>query len=407
MPIFDQGYQHWKGPLSGHAWRWLAIARHGVRSSLKNRWLRWLVFLAWIPALVLITVLAIWGLLEQQVESVLAIVGRMLPPEMLAEPRAYRSAVWTIAYSFFFKAELFLTMLLVVVVGPNLVSRDLRFNALPLYFSRPLTRFDYFLGKLGVIGFYLAAVAVVPATAAYVLGVGFSLDLSVIADTHRLLGASVVYGLIITVSAGTLMLALSSLSRRSLYVSLIWVGLWIISSSVASMLYHIQRETIIRDERRQEIASWNQKNPPPSRGPNQSQEDWNRYHEAQRRMYAQVRAKSEAVWGEAARGDWRPICAYTNNLDRLADELLGTDAAWVAIGKVIERPRRAVSPLLNNPRDRDRAPALAEQPLNERRLADLIVPQYPWYWSAGVLAGLLGLSVWILSFRVKSLDRLR
>ena len=35
------------------------------------------------------------------------------------------------------------------------------------------------------------------------------------------------------------------------------------------------------------------------------------------------------------------------------------------------------------------------------------MPQYPWIWSAGVLAGLLGLSLWILSTRVKSLDRLR
>ena len=40
MPIFDQGYQHWSGTLSGHAWRWLAITRHGVRVALTNRWLR-------------------------------------------------------------------------------------------------------------------------------------------------------------------------------------------------------------------------------------------------------------------------------------------------------------------------------------------------------------------------------
>ena len=34
MPIFDQGYQHWNGELSGHGWRWYAIARHGVRAHL-------------------------------------------------------------------------------------------------------------------------------------------------------------------------------------------------------------------------------------------------------------------------------------------------------------------------------------------------------------------------------------
>ncbi len=52
------------------------------------------------------------------------------------------------------------------MVGPNLISQDLRFNAIPLYFSRPVRRFDYFLGKLGVIATFLAAVSIVPAVAA-------------------------------------------------------------------------------------------------------------------------------------------------------------------------------------------------------------------------------------------------
>ena len=102
-------------------------------------------------------------------------------------------------------------------------------------------RIDYFLGKLGVIAALVAAVAVLPAVAAYVLGVCFSLDLTVIRDTWRLLPASILYGLVIVVSAGTLMLALSSLSRRSLYVGIAWVGLWIISSAVAAVLSGIQR----------------------------------------------------------------------------------------------------------------------------------------------------------------------
>ena len=51
MPIFDQGYQHWTGRLSGHGWRWLAIARHGVRSGFKIKAMRLVLFLAWAPAL--------------------------------------------------------------------------------------------------------------------------------------------------------------------------------------------------------------------------------------------------------------------------------------------------------------------------------------------------------------------
>jgi hypothetical protein len=50
----------------------------------------------------------------------------------------------------------------------------------------------------------------------------------------------------------------------------------------------------------------------------------------------------------------------------------------------------------------------AEKPRsNERFLADQMVPQYPWWWSACVLAGLMGLSSWTLTRRVKSLDRLK
>jgi ABC-2 type transport system permease protein len=160
MPIFDQGYQHWKGALSGHAWRWLAVTRQGLRWQLKGSIsiIRILLLVAWIPALVLVTVLALWGLFEQGSETVLSLLKPMLPPDVAADPHAYRHAVWTISYSMFFKFEIFFIMLLVVIVGPNLVSRDLRYNALPLYFSRPLTRLDYFLGKLGIIAALVAAV---------------------------------------------------------------------------------------------------------------------------------------------------------------------------------------------------------------------------------------------------------
>src|SRR5579871_508530 len=146
MPIFDQGYQHWRGPLAGHFWRWLAITRQGVRVQLKNRLLRLLMIAAWLPCVALVLVMVLWGLVEQKSEMVLRILS-FLPSELIADPRSYRVVVWTLSYSFFFKVQLFVIMLLVTFAGPGLISQDLRFNALPLYFARPLTRTDYFLGK--------------------------------------------------------------------------------------------------------------------------------------------------------------------------------------------------------------------------------------------------------------------
>jgi ABC-2 type transport system permease protein len=366
MPIFDQGYQHWKGSLAGHAWRWMVITKQGLIGQIKSSrsYVRLLLISAWMPALTLVIAMALWGLVEQRSETIVDLLRSILPPKVAADPHAYRHAVWTIAYSIFFRVEIYFIMLLVVLVGPNLISQDLRFNALPLYFSRPITRFDYFIGKLGVIAALVAALAVLPAVAAYILGICFSLDLSVIRDTWRLLPASILYGLVIVVSAGTLMLALSSLSRRSLYVGIAWIGLWIVGSTVSNVLEGIQEQAIYRNVSQQRFVA-----------PNGAQ----------------------AAKAEAAKTDWRLLFSYPSNLQRIGDGLLDADTAWVEIGRAVETPREIGERWL-----RGQSP-----PANERRFADKVVLQYPWIWSAGVLAGLLGLSICILSTRIKSLDRLK
>ncbi len=428
MPIFDQGYQHWKGPLAGHGRRWLAIARQGVRAQLKSRIVRLLLLAAWMPALGLIGVLALWGLLEQQAETVLNLVSRLLP-DVAKDPGAYRTAVWTIAYSFFFKAELVCSLFLVLMVGPNLISRDLRFNALPLYFSRPLRRIDYFLGKLGVIGFYLLATVIGPAIAAYILGVAFSLDLSVIADTHRLLWASLVYGLVIAVSAGTLVLALSSLSRRSIYVGIAWAGFCFLTLLVSSILVGVSGDIQRREAMQGEMEKWLKDHPPPpgvevfhhgaytsvryrpraapddASDPNRRDDEARRYQEDFWRAHSQAWVDAEAARLEAGRDDWRPIISYPHNLDRLGDQLLGTDHAWMVIGRALERPVAAIGPVVNLQTRGSFGPRF-NRPPNDRRYANRWVGQFPWQWSVGVLAGLLLVSVWILNTRVKSLDRL-
>jgi ABC-2 type transport system permease protein len=314
------------------------------------------------------------------------------------------------------------------VAGPSLISRDLRFNALPLYFARPLTRLDYFLGKLGVIAALVAAVAVGPAVFAYLIGVCFSLDLSVVKDTYPVLLGSAAYGLLITLSTGPFILALSSLSRRSLYVGIAWFGLWSISGTVAVILTELRIESMQREAHERELTAWVHDNPPPPGIQMHGYYPAMHYDSETRRMkltgvepgheeearlwmdeWSQVNAeawdKARNAGATATRGDWRPLCSYTANLERLGEGLLNTDAAWVQIGGAWERARQMVpARMFGGPRRR--GPSRPE-PINERRLADMYVPQYPWTWSAGVLAGLLGLSVWTLSFRVKSLDRLR
>src|SRR5947209_5233266 len=117
MPIFDQGYQHWKGTLSGHAWRWLTITRHGVRAQLKNRWTRMVMLFAWVPAAAFVAALALWGLAEQNAD-ILQFIAKFfnLPPESTRSPQSFRVIFWTYAYNVFFTIEVPCSMLLVLLV---------------------------------------------------------------------------------------------------------------------------------------------------------------------------------------------------------------------------------------------------------------------------------------------------
>jgi ABC-2 type transport system permease protein len=378
VPIFDQGYQHWNGTLSSHAWRWLAITRHGVRVGGKNRFLRILLILSWLPAIGLVFFLCTWGLLERQSAAIAPLMPFLsfMNPQIIADPHHYRLEIWTICYDWFLVAELYLSMLVILLVGPNLISQDLRYNALPLYLSRPLRRIDYFLGKLGVIVYFLGRMIVLPCIIAYVLGLLFSLDWTIFRDTFRLLLAAVTYGLIISFSAGLLILALSSLSRNSRYVALFWLGIWFIGSITGTILQSVERE-----QRRQAIGLevFNEQHPDEAISPNQP------HHRIRRRDVASLDyfERIAAAENEAQKKDWRPLTSYTANLSRIGHQLLGTNRAWENVARILPAPERPMF------------------------LMNFTGPQYPWKWSAFILLGLFGFSAWILHTQVKSLDRLK
>jgi ABC-2 type transport system permease protein len=368
MPIFDQGYQHWQGRLSGQSARWMSITKHGVLVGLRNRWLRWVMIGAGGPPLLLVIFLAFWGLFEQKSSFLTPwlIFLQNLPDELKEGPRGYRTTIWTLAFRTFFEIQLNFPLILVLLVGPDLISQDLRFNAIPLYLSRPVRRFEYFLGKFGVIAAFLSAVTIVPVLVGFALGLGFSLDPSVIRDTARVMAASLAYGAIVVVSAGLLMLAFSSLSRNSRYVGAMWLGFWSISWVTGSML-------------------------------------------------------EQTVGAE-----WCPLVSYTSNLNRIRDALLDSGTAWDRILSLGEMGRREVRGPMGmgpfGPGRRPRpggapsspgsgggrsGPEFVTPPSGQRPRSSWSPPTYPWQWSAGVLAGLAAASVLVLATRVRGLDRLR
>jgi ABC-2 type transport system permease protein len=100
-------------------------------------------------------------------------------PHNLSFLKLLNMAPGTPLFPFQFDARFFVRMFMVpqgwwslffaFIVGPELISADLRNNALPLYLSRPLSRLEYVLGKATVLTLLLSAVTWIPGLALFAL----------------------------------------------------------------------------------------------------------------------------------------------------------------------------------------------------------------------------------------------
>ncbi|MGQ9575467.1 MAG: ABC transporter permease [Thermoguttaceae bacterium] len=138
-----------------------------------------------------------------------------------------RHLVWSWLLANFFRYPQAVVMaLLVGMIAPPLIAQDVRTRAFLLYFSRPLTRVEYMVGKMAVLWGYLSLITTLPALFLYLLGVFLSPDLGVIRETWdlplRILAASAV----LMIPTTALALALSSLTSESRYATFAWFAIW-------------------------------------------------------------------------------------------------------------------------------------------------------------------------------------
>jgi ABC-2 type transport system permease protein len=77
-------------------------------------------------------------------------------------------------FSIFMYIQAGFAVLLAALAGPSLIAPDLANNALPLYFSRPLTRWTYALARLTVLVGMLSIVTWIPGLILFGLQVGLA-----------------------------------------------------------------------------------------------------------------------------------------------------------------------------------------------------------------------------------------
>jgi ABC-type transport system involved in multi-copper enzyme maturation permease subunit len=144
MAVYEHNYRNYSGPLTPEWSRFLIIPRHAFRDVFKSKLFTAFFAICFIPLLVE----AVLIYLHHNVNA-LAIL-RVNVRELIPIDASFFQTFVNVQNGFAFFVAL--------LVGPPLVSRDLRNNALPLYLCRPFSRAEYVAGKMSVLLILLSAI---------------------------------------------------------------------------------------------------------------------------------------------------------------------------------------------------------------------------------------------------------
>ncbi len=120
-------------------------------------------------------------------------------------------------------------------VGAGLIANDRRANALPLYLSKPLTAAEYIAGKMAILCVFLLFVTWLPAVGLLLVQTVFAGSAFILNNAY-LLPAITLFSFVQILLASTTMLALSSLSKSSRFVGIMYAGLMFFTGSLFQAL---------------------------------------------------------------------------------------------------------------------------------------------------------------------------
>jgi ABC-type transport system involved in multi-copper enzyme maturation permease subunit len=217
MPIHDQSYRRYTGAREPIGRAWGVIARNGVRTIVRKRLFLGLLLLAWIPFIV---------------GAVAVYLSANFPQMSLLSMTAQR-------FRDFLETQNFFVFVITVWVGAGLIARDKRANALQIYLSKPLTRVEYVAGKLMILAVFLLGVTLLPALLLLILQVLFTGSFRFLRQNFYLFPAVIVFSFLQVLVASFTMLALSSISKSSRYVAILYAAVIFFSDAVYGLVYLI------------------------------------------------------------------------------------------------------------------------------------------------------------------------
>jgi len=244
VSIFDRHYSNFEGSLTPGWSRFLILARYAARDAFSSRMflLFFLLCFFWPLACAVIIYL------RYNTEA-LRIFDISVADLLTINALSFRN--------YYMDVQSTLAIAVALVLGPALISPDLRNNALPLFLSRPLSRLDYVLGKFTVLAAVLSAITWVPGWILFLLQASIAQEGWAGRNFRALVGMFVGFWAWIVVLS-LLSLAVSALVKWKPLARILFLGLFVVLAGMGqsfNLIYGTWRGSLLDlDALRQ--ASW-------------------------------------------------------------------------------------------------------------------------------------------------------
>jgi ABC-type transport system involved in multi-copper enzyme maturation permease subunit len=225
--IREKGYSHWDGKLAERRRPWWPITRTGIRLAFRKKAFKFVFAGAFMPSFI-----ALVGLyISERLEDFKAIV-RSNEALININPKYFKT---------FFTSEglLFLIILVLSFAGAGLIADDLKHNSLQLYFSRPLGKRDYLLGKMSVVFFFVLILTAVPGLVLFIFKMIFAGSFKFFLEYPWLPLSILGYSALLAVFFAFYVLLLSASSKNTRYATILVFATYIFSNVLFGILMDI------------------------------------------------------------------------------------------------------------------------------------------------------------------------
>jgi ABC-type transport system involved in multi-copper enzyme maturation permease subunit len=145
----------------------------------------------------------------------------------------------------FLYQQTFFVMIVTILTGAGLIANDRRSGALELYFSKPVSRVDYLLGKFVTVSFYCSLVTLFPALILFFAKVLLSENMSFFTRYYWVPFCILGYFLLVSLFVSGLVLALSAIGRGARFAGIGFFAIIWFSDVVKGILSSIPKAAAV------------------------------------------------------------------------------------------------------------------------------------------------------------------